>query len=492
MLLSKITATQKTTKRILFLLTLLMVQNNVFAQEKTPFLWGVASAAYQVEGAYQADGKGVSNWDVYTNKYEVTKMMTGKVESGNIAINHYDRAQYLEDIQLMKKLGVNCYRFSIAWTRLLPNGTGEVNQKGIEHYAQFIDDLLENGIEPCVTLFHWDMPQTLQEKGGFNNPDFPKWFSEYANLVFQSYGKKVKKFITFNEPYIDLFLIEPLVQNIVEKRPVFGIAEATFSQSGAASHHLLLAHAKAVADYRNLNLGGLVGITLSLSPSIPADTSKAAAAAAQMQDGMHNEWFLNPLLKGSYPKAVLAAYQKVNPSFQPTNEEMAFIKKVGTDFIGVNFYAPSYVRAEPKAPFGLTWFGTNPDPEPKMFNGPVRPEYFYKLLMSLKNDYGNPLMYITENGAGFGDKDDNLENGVVNDQLRIGYVQKHIEAALRARKDGANLQGYMLWSIFDNFEWISGYKSRFGIIHVDFETQKRIPKNSFYEYQKIIEASKKM
>ena len=457
-----------------------------------PFIWGVASASYQVEGAYQADGKGLSNWDVYTNTYHITEGLTGVNQTGNVAINAYDRTQYLKDIALMKQLGVTSYRFSIAWSRLLPEGTGKVNEKGIAHYNQFIDDLLANGIEPMITLFHWDLPQALQEQGGWLNPSSVQWFEDYANLVFKSYGKKVKKFITFNEPYEDQFLLGPVIDNIIQKKPnPIAFTAEQLAGRAVAAHHLLLANATVIRDYHQKKLGGIIGITLSLSPTIPLDPKNAAdVKAANIMDGLHNRWFLDPVFKGRYPPEILDLYQQVNPEFEPTVTDYALFAANKPDFLGINFYAPDYISANKDMAFGVNMFNPNPD-SVKMFNGPVRPEYLYKLLMRLKTEYNNPMMIITENGAGFGEGDDKLIGITVNDQLRIDYIKRHIDTAMQARKDGANLQGYTVWSIFDNFEWVFGYSRRFGIVYVNFETQERIPKKSFYAYQEIIRSYQK-
>ena len=266
------------------------------------FIWAVASASYQVEGAWQADGKGLSNWDVYTNTNHITQGFTKESQTGNVAINAYDRTQYLKDIVLMKQLGINAYRFSIAWTRILPEGTGTVNQKGIDHYNLFIDDLLANGIEPMITLFHWDLPQALQEQGGWLNPKSVQWFEDYANIVFDNFGKKVKKYITFNEPYIDNFLFAPLINNVIEKKknPTERSAEQ-LAERATASHHLLLANAVAIRDYHRKKMGGTIGITLSLSPTIPVNANNPDdIKAATIMDGMLNRWFLDPLYKGKY------------------------------------------------------------------------------------------------------------------------------------------------------------------------------------------------
>ncbi len=470
----------------LILVALLLSTISIFAQ-KNKFIWGVASASYQVEGAYKADGKGESNWDVYTNTYEITKKTFTKTnQTGNVSVNQYDRKQYLKDFALMKKLGVTHYRFSLSWARMLPDGVGKINQKGVAHYQQFIDDLLSFSIEPCITLYHWDLPQKLQVKGGWNNPKSVDWYVEYSNLVFKSFGKKVKYYITFNEPNIDLFLITTAVNNVLAGKNAFATTTQDFANQAPASYNLCVANALATNNYHLLKLGGQIGITLNLIPTIPKDANNPKdVAAAELQDGIHNRWFLDPALKGTFPADVLEHYKKSNvniAAFEPTVKNLPYWK---SDFIGVNFYSPAYVTYDDNFPNSINWQTNNPDTIP-MFNGVVKPAYLYKLLMRLKNDYNNPSILITENGAGFGDRDEKFINGVVNDSLRTDYVKRHISAALQAKKDGARLEGYFLWSILDNFEWIFGYDRRFGIVYVDFETQKRTPKKSFYEYQKII------
>jgi beta-glucosidase len=462
------------------------------ASNNQPFLWGVASASYQVEGAYQADGKGLSNWDVYTNKYHVTQPITGEIQTGNVSINEYDRAQYMKDIALMKQLGITSYRFSISWARLLPEGTGQVNEKGVKHYDEFIDALKSNGIEPMITLFHWDLPQALQEQGGWMNSNSVQWFAEYTNLVFDKYGKKVKMFITFNEPWVDNFLFTPIIENSVAKIiPPYPLTAEKLASRATAAHNLVMANATVIQNYHRKNLGGKIGITLSLAPKIPVNPNDPEdVKAALIADGMENRLFLDPLFKGKYPADILAMFQKYNKNFNPSPADYALFAANKPDFLGVNFYAPDYIKADPHAAFGVPFMSENSD-SIKMFNGPVRPEYLYKLLMRLKNDYNNPEMIITENGAGFGGGDELREGNTVNDPLRADYIKRHIDTAMAAKKDGANLQGYTVWSIFDNFEWVFGYNRRFGIVYVDFKTQERIPKKSYYTYQNIIQSYKK-
>ncbi len=452
------------------------------------FRWGAASAAFQVEGAWQADGKGLSNWDVYTNKHRITEVTTGRVQTGNTAINAYDRTQYLADIALMRELGLDVYRFSISWPRIFPDGTGRVNEAGIAHYRRFMEDLRENGIEPFVTLFHWDMPQTLHQKGGWFNPDSPKWFLDYAHTIFDRLGDLADNYISLNEPFISIFLIEPAVENILAGKPPFPITSAQYGRYAVVLHHWCLASALATGDLRRDRLGKHIGMALPLLPTIPVDaTNRQDVAAAELADAIFNRWCLDAMFRGTYPAEALAALQTENPAFRPTEAEMETIRANPADLLGINFYSPIYVRHDPTKALGISWMENNPD-EVKAFNGPVRPEALYGLLMRMKTEYGNPLTYITENGAGFGERDERHEGGVVKDPLRADYILRHAEAVLRARADGANVQGYMVWSLFDNFEWLQGYDRRFGIVFVDFETQQRVRKQSFNAYRDFIAA----
>lgn len=454
----------------------------------TKFLWGAASAAYQVEGAWQADGKGLSNWDIYTNVYRATEPVTGKQETGNIAINAYDREQYLQDIALMRQLGLNCYRFSLCWSRLLPDGVGKVNEAGVAHYQQFVVDLLEAGIEPVVTLYHWDLPRALDDRGGWYNPESVAWFRHYASLVRETLGPKVTKFITFNEPFIDLFLIEPMVENI--KTGIgdpFAITDAQYGRQAVALHHWLLANAQVIGDYRAAGYRGEVGVALPLMPTIPENPGKSDdILSAALGDAVINRWCLDALFKGRYPVEVMNSIQALNPEFTVTEADLAVLAANKPDFLGVNFYAPAYVRHDPRMPLGINWMETNPDPAPAAFNGPVRPDYLRRLLERIRDEYDNPPVYITENGAGFGPVDEVVDGDTVNDPRRANYIRRHVEAALKARESGVDLRGYMVWSLFDNFEWLQGYGRRFGLVHVDFDSQKRTPKRSFEAYRELI------
>lgn len=455
------------------------------ADTSTKFLWGVATAAYQVEGAYQADGKGESKWDFLTNKVGVTQFTIREKQTGNVAINMYKRTQYLKDIQLLKKLGVNAYRFSLDWSRIIPDGTGQVNEKALAHYDKLIDDVIAAGLQPVVTLYHFDYPVALMQKGGWANPEMVKWYTNYANVVLQRYGKKVKRFITFNEPYIENFLVEYML-NLDQSTEA---ANVRYAKGIEKAHNELLANAAVIKMYHNMNLGGLIGVTLNLSPCVPFDKNNPAdVKAASLQDALLNALFLDPLYKQKYPAQALDSIQKYDSRFKPTETEMKLIADNKPDFLGVNFYAPAFVKYDEKAPMSCSWMGNNPD-SIKSYNGPVRPEYLQKLLLRLKNEYGNPATMITENGAGFPGEDVKVGN-VVKDLLRADYITRHIQAALQAKREGANLKGYFVWSGWDNFEWVFGFKERFGIIYVDFKTQERTPKQSYFTYQQIIRQQK--
>jgi beta-glucosidase len=446
------------------------------------FVWGTATSAYQVEGAWQEDGKGLSIWDTYTNVYNLAGG-----ETGNVAIDQYHR--YPQDVQLMREMGIQSYRFSIAWSRVLPLGTGEVNHAGVEYYSRLVDELLAAGIEPAITLFHWDLPQALADRGGWRNRESVEWFGDYARIMFEALGDRVDTWITLNEPFIDAFIIGGAIRSLLdpEIEPVedfFSLPAAVQADQAMVSHHVMLAHAQAVRNYRELGLGGKIGITLSVSPAYPATTSESDAAAAHVADGLHNRWFLDPVLKGKYPEDILALYS-AHSNVGIRDGDMERIGESRVDFLGVNYYAPTRVKANPAPPhFGFERL-PNPDEQPA-FSGEVYPDGLYDMLVRVDRDYGKPLIYITENGAGFGSVDDSLVDGKINDALRRDYIKGHLVAAHRAIQQGVNLKRYYLWSCFDNFEWVFGFSRRFGLVYVDFETQERIWKGSAYDYQSYI------
>jgi beta-glucosidase/6-phospho-beta-glucosidase/beta-galactosidase len=452
------------------------------------FLWGAATAAYQVEGGWQADGKGLSVWDVYTN----TDRMAAGGETANVALNMYDRAQYLQDIALLKDLGVNAYRFSINWPRILPDGVGAPNPAGLAYYGGLIADLKAAGIEPLVTLYHWELPQALAEKGGWANREIVGWFRHYAGVVFDSLGSDVRLFLALNEPSTDLgFTVYAKQFRETPRRepvPLTPLPPAAFTWFPGARmvHHQQLAAAAAIEEYRKRSLRGrIAAVAMLLIPALPASQSDADARAARLADGLMNRIYLDPMLKGAYPEDVVAALQGIGAELPIEPGDMDFVARNRGDFLGVNFYSGFPFAAEPAAMdnWGLrmTWAASPVDP----YNGPSRPDLFAAGLLRLKADYGNPPMIVTENGTGV-PGDDDLVDGQVNDAARTDFLVRHVAALGEAIRQGAGVEGYFHWSSHDNFEWTSGTGRRFGLIHVDFATQRRIPKQSAGVYRALI------
>ena len=453
--------------------------------EKPAFLWGAASAAYQVEGGWDQGGRGLSKWDVYTNDWNITLPTTGKIETANVSINAYDRNQYLKDIALMRDLGLNAYRFSTSWPRILPQGTGPLNKVGIDYYSRLVDDLLAAGIKPLVTLYHWDFPWVLHRKGGFHNRDVIGWFADYASAVFNALGDRVDTFITMNEPFIDLFLMDLIAENVRDGKEPVRFTTEQFRRQVPALHNLFLASAAGVGAYRASGKKGMVGIAVPLAPTSPLDPkSTADAAAALSWDRLFNRWPLDAAIKGIVADDVLSVLNELDPAFTVSDSDRKALAANTVDFVGVNFYSPCFVRHNDAFPLGAE-ANVNTD-KVQAFNGPVRPDALHAILMRLHDEYGDPPIFITENGAGFGPKDEVMGDGIVKDPLRADYIARHIDAMLRARRDGADVRGYMEWCPFDNFEWFRGFDTRFGMVHVDFDTQKRTPKQSFHTYRDII------
>jgi len=433
------------------------------------FIWGTATAAYQIEGAYNEDGKGESIWDRFCR-------IPGKVQDGdrgNIACDHYHR--YQDDIKLMKSISLNAYRFSIAWSRIFPQGKGQVNQQGLDFYERLVDELLDAGIEPFVTLYHWDLPQALQEEGGWANRDTIGYFKDYAEKVSRKLGDRVHFWITHNEPWVASFLGHhsgihpPGIKNL--------------STALKVSHHLLLSHGETVAVLRdNGDEKTQVGITLNLSPVYPASENEEDEKAVKRYDGHLNRWFLDPIYKGSYPGDMLALYGNKAPEIRAEDLERISTK---IDFLGVNYYTRTVVKADRKEVFlGVSSVKPKAAQYTEM-DWEIYPVGIYEILRRIHNDYDEPVIYITENGAAFADKID--KNGQVNDTSRIEYLEGHFLQAHRAIEEGVKLSGYFVWSLLDNFEWAHGYSRRFGLIHTDYPTQKRIIKASGWWYKKVIE-----
>ncbi len=456
------------------------------------FLWGAASAAYQVEGGVKADGRGPNIWDKYLNPpYSLAKMATGEDVNGDVSINEYDRNQFLKDAKLMKALGINTYRLSISWSRILPEGTGKVNEPGIDYYNFVINTLIKNDIKPLVTLYHFDMPLALANKGGWMNRESVKWFTDYANLCFDRFGDRVKIFLTFNEPSGEAFYLQPIFDAIETRQvPSVPASEKYISEHFAFIHHLMLAHAQTVNLYHSKNLGGKIGITYNfMLCDLDSTASESGKSSLNIVRRVWNNLFMDPAFKGSYPEDLLD-HLKASQFGDIQTADMEIIKSAKTDFLGINYYGVNMYHEKPGADFFGLVNGKNPD-KPGMLNGFVNPAAFVEGLLSLKEQYNDPEIIITENGAGYGQTDENLENGKVNDALRTVYLQKHIKAVHEAIQKGVKIKGYYVWSMFDNLEWMMGYSRRFGITYVDFKTQERYPKQSYLWYQSFLKDQKR-
>lgn len=447
------------------------------------FVFGASTASYAVEGAYEADGKGMSVWDLYTNQFGVAGGATG-----NVAIDQYHR--YPEDIAHLKKLGIQAYRFSLAWSRILPQGTGQVNQAGIDHYNRVIDALVKAGIEPTITLYAQDLPLALAKQGGWANPESPEWFAAYARIAFKAFGDRVPTWITINEPYMESMYINAIVKGIFApsegQASVTDVPASALIQQAGEAHNLLLAHARAVQEFRSMDLPGQVGITLNLSPVYAATSAPADRDAAHLEDGILNRWFVDPIMRGEYPADVLARYEGAGVTGLERGSSV-LRDAAPPDFLGVNYYAPVRVRASAvSARYGIVAL-PNPD-SVRSYLGEVYPEGLRDLLERLHRDYGSPRLFVTENGAGFGEPDDVLTEGRVPDVHRQDYLCRHLAQVHGAIKSGVRVEHYYVWAAFDHFEWTFGYSRRYGLIYVDFDTQERIWKDSAHLYHDIIAA----
>ncbi|MEG3634196.1 GH1 family beta-glucosidase [Micromonospora palythoicola] len=442
------------------------------------FLWGAATAAYQIEGAVRDDGRGPSIWDTFSRT-------PGKVHAGHtgdVACDHYHR--YADDVALMAELGLQAYRFSVSWPRIQPDGSGPVNPRGLDFYDRLTDALLGRGIDPIVTLYHWDLPQTLQDRGGWTSRDTAEHFATYASAVYARLGDRVGTWTTLNEPWCSAYLgygngvHAPGVQD----------PGAAFS----AVHHLLLAHGLATQALR-AGGAGRIGVTLNPADVCPADPNSAAdAAAARLVDGLHNRIFLDPLLVGGYPDDVREHVARfVEPTFVRDEDEKIIAAPI--DLLGINYYAPTYVAGRPD---GAGGGGAYPGTEGRVqFLAPVgpltdmgwmiEPAGLTRLLERIATDYPAVPLLITENGAAFPDKTADPTTPL-QDADRVAYLDGHLRAAHEAIARGVDLRGYLVWSLLDNFEWAEGYRKRFGIVHVDYLTQRRTPKSSARWYQEVI------
>lgn len=446
------------------------------------FLFGVATAAYQIEGGFDEDGKGRSIWDTFCD----TPGKVARGESGKFANDHYHR--WREDVAIMKELGVNSYRLSLAWTRMFPDGTmASRNEKGFEFYNNLIDELLANGIEPIITLYHWDLPQALQDQGGWNNRKTAYALAEYAREAAIAFGDRVEKFAPINEPWVMSWLGYGLGYHAP------GVKD--FAHAIAASHHTVLAHNLCFKAIKEVRPNALVGPVLSQShPDVDDIFDEKQMRAAAVFDMNQNLFWMEAFFNGKYPELAWELYGDRLRSVVQEGD----LEQVPHDFIGINYYfntrighevAPDHInRARVIDELaGLSMLSTSMGQVTDM-GWPITPYGLEDLLVRWTHQYPNlPPIYITENGAAY---DDGIsEDGAIHDERRIQYLNDHLMALLSAMKRGADIRGYMQWSMMDNFEWAVGYAKRFGIVHVDYQTQKRTIKDSGHWYRKTIESN---
>jgi beta-glucosidase len=434
------------------------------------FLWGAATAAYQIEGSPLADGAAPSNW----HRFAHTPGLVRGGDTGDVACDHYRR--WRQDVALMREIGLTAYRFSISWSRVMPEGVGLVNERGLDFYRRLVDALVEAGIAPMATLFHWDLPAALEDRGGWLNPDSASWFADYASVAFRALDEGVRLWATLNEPWV--------VTDGGYYHGVLAPGHRNAFEAPIAAHNLLRAHAAGLAAYRKGHGGRkAIGIVVNLAPKHPASGADADRAAAARADAYMNRQFLDPIFLGSYPAELPEMYADAWPHF-PVSDFDAI--RAPVDFVGINYYTRNVVRADPKARPD----GARPVSQPGLhteMKWEVYPDGLFETLAMLRERYGSVPLYVTENGAAFADP--RPRGGVVEDPMRVEYLREHLAAARRAIAAGVDLRGYFVWSLLDNFEWSQGYSKRFGIVRVDYRTQKRTLKGSALEYRRIIESN---
>ncbi|MBM7055488.1 GH1 family beta-glucosidase [Streptomyces durocortorensis] len=430
------------------------------------FTWGVATAAYQIEGAVAEDGRSPSIWDTFSHT-------PGKVDggdTGDIACDHYHRVP--EDIGLIKQLGADAYRFSVAWPRVVPGGDGPVNKAGLDFYDRLVDGLLEAGVTPFATLYHWDLPQVLQDRGGWTVRETSEHFAAYASQVVERLGDRVKDWATLNEPLCSAWI------GHLEGRMAPGLTDLTAAVR--ASYHLHLGHGLAVQAIRAASSGARVGIVNNLSPIEPASVSEADLAAARRADGHINRWWLDPILGRGYPQDMVEEYGVELPVREGDLETIA----APLDWLGINYYFRQIVTADPDGTAPHARQVSVPGARLTHMDWEVHAEGLEQLLLRLTEEYGVQRIYVTENGSAY--EDVVAADGSVHDPERVRYLEEHLAACARAVGKGAPLAGYFAWSLLDNFEWAYGYDKRFGLVHVDYATQRRTVKSSGLRYAELV------
>ncbi|MFE9559841.1 GH1 family beta-glucosidase [Streptomyces sp. NPDC006487] len=430
------------------------------------FAWGTATSAYQIEGAVKEDGRGPSIWDTFSHT-------PGKVDNGDTgdeACDHYHR--WPEDISLMKELGTNAYRMSIAWPRIVPDGSGPVNARGLDFYDKVIDGLLESGITPSVTLYHWDLPQALQDRGGWTVRETAEHLATYTSAVAQRLGDRVTQWATLNEPLCSGWI------GHLEGRMAPGLTDLTAAVR--ASYHLLLGHGLATQAIRAAAPGAQIGLVTNHSTVVPATDDHEDLAAAVRMDGHTNRWWLDPVYGRGFPADMRALYGVELPERPGDLETIA----APLDWHGLNYYFPATVANDSAGPVPFAREVRLPDVPRTGLDWQIDANGIESLLLRLTNDYGVRKLYVTENGSAFPDTVG--PDGAVDDPGRTAYLEQHLAACARAVRQGAPLAGYYAWSLLDNFEWAYGYDKRFGLVHVDYETQKRTVKSSGRRYADIV------
>jgi beta-glucosidase len=435
------------------------------------FLWGTATSSYQIEGAWSEGGKGESIWDRFSHT-------PGKINdgtTGDVACDHYHR--YREDISLMRELGLKAYRFSVCWPRVLPSGTGAVNQEGLDFYARLTDSLLEADIKPLVTLYHWDLPQALEDRGGWANRDIAHWFAEYAAVVSKVLGDRVELWTTLNEPQVFAML------GYYAGMHAPGYLDPT--KYFPASHHINLAHGMGVTAIRSEASQARVGTVLQLPPIYPRSDSQEDQKAARTMDGLLSRWYAEPVLVGRYPQDTLELLQPLDLPIQDGDLERIHQP---LDFAGLNLYTRMFAYHEPAVPLAEAMVDEHYQIEGASytdFGWEIYPQAIYESLLRFKNEWGDPVVYVTENGMAWRDE---VVDGRVDDPERIEFLEAYLAQVRRAMDEGVKVKGYFLWSFMDNFEWAEGYTKQFGIVHVDFASLRRTPKASAHWYRDVIKS----
>lgn len=432
------------------------------------FLWGASTSAYQIEGSPLADGAGPSIWQRFAH----SPGRTANGDTGDIACDHYNR--WKDDVALMGELGLQAYRFSISWSRILPHGTGTVNAAGLDWYERLVDVLLAARIQPNATLFHWDLPAALDDRGGWLNRDVADWFGDYATIVFNRLGDRVPLWATLNEPWV--------VTDGGYLHGGLAPGHRNLFEAPIASHNLLRAHGRGVQAFRAEARTGQIGLVVNLEPKDPASASQLDADAARRGDAYMNRQYLDPVFFGKYPDEMKDIFGIAWPEF--CDDDFTLIgQKI--DFLGINYYTRGVVRDDPTALPVRIAYVRQPEHAYTETGWEVHPPSLTRTLLWVTERYGRIPLYITENGAALYDAPHTID-GRVDDPLRVWYFREHIKAAHDAMTQGADLRGYFAWSLLDNYEWSLGFSKRFGIVHVNYATQKRTPKASARYYSEVI------